>query len=72
MATIRENQDSANLTDLSKNSTTFNDRIVSESFAKLLVKQNNKQQAIEIYRKLILKFPDKYAYFAALIKELED
>lgn len=72
MATIRENQDSANLTDLSKNSTTFNDRIVSESFAKLLVKQNNKQQAIEIYRKLILKFPDKSVYFAALIKELED
>ena len=72
IAAIKENQDSANLTDLSKNSTTFNDKIVSESFAKLLVKQNNKQQAIEIYRKLILKFPDKSAYFAALIKELED
>jgi hypothetical protein len=72
MATIKENQDSTNLTDLSKNSTTFNDKIVSESFARLLVKQNNKQQAVEIYRKLILKFPDKSAYFAALIKELED
>ena len=72
IAAIKENQDSANLADLSKNSTTFNDKIISESFAKLLVKQNNKQQAIEIYRKLILKFPDKSAYFAALIKELED
>lgn len=72
IATIKENQDSTNLTDLSKNSTTFNDKIVSESFAKLLVKQNNKQQAVEIYRKLILKFPDKSAYFVALIKELED
>ncbi len=72
MATIKESQDTANLTDLSKNSTTFNDKIVSEPFAKLLVKQNNKQQAIEIYRKLILKFPDKSAYFVALIKELED
>lgn len=72
IAAIKENQAAASLTDLSKNSTTFNDRIVSEPFAKLLVKQNNKQQAIEIYRKLILKFPDKSAYFAALIKELED
>ena len=72
IAAIKENQDSANLADLSKSSTTFNDKIVSEPFAKLLVKQNNKQQAIEIYRKLILKFPDKSAYFAALIKELED
>jgi len=72
IAAIKENQDSTNLADLSKNSTTFNDKIVSESFAKLLVKQNNKQQAVEIYRKLILKFPDKTAYFAALIKELED
>lgn len=72
IAAIKESRDSASLTDLSKNSTTFNDRIVSEPFAKLLVKQNNKQQAIEIYQKLILKFPDKSAYFAALIKELED
>lgn len=72
IAAIKESQGAASLPDLSKNSTTFNDRIVSEPFAKLLVKQNNKQQAIEIYRKLILKFPDKSAYFAALIKELED
>jgi hypothetical protein len=72
IAANKENQDTSNLTDLSKNSTTFNDKIVSESFAKLLVKQDNKQQAIEIYRKLILKFPDKSTYFAALIKELED
>lgn len=72
LAAIKENQDAAKLTDLSENSTVFNDKIVSESFAKLLVKQNKKDQAIEIYQKLRLKFPDKTAYFAALIKELED
>jgi len=72
IAAIKESKDAANLADLSKSSTTFNDKIVSEAFAKLLVKQHNKQQAIEIYRKLILKFPEKSAYFAALIKELEE
>lgn len=72
LETIRENRETENLSDLSKNSTLFNDKLVSESFAKLLSKQNKKDQAIEIYQKLILKFPEKSAYFAALIKELED
>lgn len=72
LATIQEIQNTANVADLSKSSTAFNDKIITESFARLLVKQNNKNQAIEIYRKLILKFPDKSAYLAALIKELED
>lgn len=72
LAAIKENQDASKLMDLSVNSTAFNDKIVSESFAKLLVKQNKKEQAIEIYQKLRLKFPDKSPYFAALIKELED
>lgn len=71
-ALMKENQDTANLADLSQSSTSFNDKIITESFAKLLVKQNCKGRAIEIYKKLTLKFPDKSAYFAALIKELEE
>lgn len=69
---VGENPDNEDLADLSQESTLFNDRLVSESFAKLLTKQNKKSKAIEIYRKLMLKFPNKSAYFAALIKELEE
>ncbi|WP_460538703.1 hypothetical protein [Echinicola sediminis] len=38
----------------------------------MLTKQGKKDKAIEIYEKLILKFPKKKAYFADLIKELKD
>lgn len=72
LAISRENEDERKLADLSKKSTLFNDNLISESFAKLLVKQNKKDKAIEIYQKLILKFPNKTTYFASLIKELED
>lgn len=60
-----------NLPDLSERSTRLNDNMLSESFAKLLVKQNKKQEAIEIYRKLILKFPKKKTYFADQIEQLK-
>ncbi|WP_439483871.1 hypothetical protein [Cyclobacterium plantarum] len=60
-----------NLPDLSEKSTLLNDNMLSESFAKLLVKQNKKQEAIEIYRKLILKFPKKKTYFADQIEQLK-
>lgn len=58
--------------DLSKKSTLFNNKLISPSYAKLLAQQGKKEDAIEIYKKLILKFPDKSTYFANLIKELED
>jgi hypothetical protein len=70
--TISRNEEPEQLADLSEESTEFNDKLISESFAKLLSKQGKKDKAIEIYQKLILKFPDKSAYFADLIKKLED
>lgn len=69
---IQENEEAGQLADLSEESTVFNDRLVSESFATLLIKQGQKDKAIEIYQKLSLKFPDKSAYFAELIKKLKD
>lgn len=57
--------------DLSLASTQINDSVISESFAKLLVKQKKTKKAIEIYRKLQLKYPDKKTYFADCIKKLE-
>src|SRR5690606_10954439 len=72
LSTIQENQHAADLADLSKSSTTINDKIISEAFAKLLIKQNKKEQAVDIYKKLMLKFPNKTAYFASLIEKLEE
>ncbi len=57
--------------DLSEKSTHLNDNMLSEGFARLLVKQNKKPEAIEIYRKLILKFPEKKTYFADQIEKLK-
>lgn len=59
------------LPDLSEKSTILNDNTVSESFAKLLIRQNKKKEAIEIYQKLMLKFPDKKTYFADQIAQLK-
>tara|TARA_R110001592_G_scaffold96331_2_gene276650 strand:+ start:37218 stop:38093 length:876 start_codon:yes stop_codon:yes gene_type:complete len=60
------------LPDLSEKSTLLNSSMVSESYAKLLVKQNKNKEAIEIYQKLILNFPKKKAFFADQIEKLKD
>jgi tetratricopeptide (TPR) repeat protein len=56
--------------DLSSQSTSFDGDLVTETLAKLCIKQGKIDKAIEIYRKLIWKFPQKKAYFAARIEEL--
>ncbi len=56
--------------DLASESIAFDSNLVTETLAKLYVKQGKTDKAIEIYRKLIWKFPQKKAYFAAQIEEL--
>ncbi|MCU0469592.1 MAG: hypothetical protein MUF58_13410 [Arcicella sp.] len=56
--------------DLSVNSGKLEKGIVTESYAKILIMQGRKEKAIEVYEKLILKFPEKKAYFASKIQEL--
>jgi tetratricopeptide (TPR) repeat protein len=46
--------------------------LVSETMAKLFVKQGHKEKAIKIYKKLILIYPEKNTYFAARISELNN
>lgn len=48
-----------------------NDEIVTETLADIYEQQGHYQKAKEAYQKLILKFPEKSAYFASRIQELD-
>ncbi|MGE0590217.1 MAG: hypothetical protein AB7O48_16680 [Cyclobacteriaceae bacterium] len=61
---------SAGQTDLSEGSAVFSDNIISETLVEILIKQGKKEKAVEVLKKLIWKFPQKKAYFAAQIEEL--
>ncbi len=55
---------------LAEKSVTENKDVISETLAKLLARQGNKEKAIAMYERLCLVFPDKSATFAAEIEKL--
>lgn len=57
--------------DLSKRAKSVSGNLVTESLAKILIKQGKPAKAREIYEKLMAKNPEKKAYFAAKISELD-
>jgi hypothetical protein len=57
--------------DLSEDSGMFSDNVVSETLVDILLKQGKKDKAVEVLKKLIWKFPQKKAYFAAQIDKLK-
>ncbi|HEX8658609.1 MAG TPA: hypothetical protein VF690_13780 [Hymenobacter sp.] len=57
--------------DLSVRSTRVEPELASESLARILVRQGKTARAIEIYEKLMVKQPEKMAYFAAQINQLQ-
>ncbi|MFM7431554.1 MAG: hypothetical protein ACKO1F_16880 [Flammeovirgaceae bacterium] len=61
----------ANAVDLTEKSASFGENIVSETLVELLLKQGKKEKAVGMLKKLIWKFPQKKAYFAARIQELK-
>jgi tetratricopeptide (TPR) repeat protein len=56
--------------DLSSTSTELKVELVTENYALILLKQNKIEKAKEIYKKLILKYPNKSAYFEAKLNEI--
>ena len=70
--TIRKNSKAANeKEDLAISSSNLRDDVVSESLAKIFINQGKNEKAIDIYKKLIWKFPQKKALFAAQIEILK-
>ena len=61
----------ADSSDLAEKSLLYGDNIVSETLVEILLKQGKKDKAIEVLKKLIWKFPQKKAYFAAQIEDLK-
>lgn len=58
--------------DLSLYSSELSDDMVTETLANILITQGKLEKAIDIYRKLIWKLPQKKAYFAAQIELLKE
>ncbi|HEX8504844.1 MAG TPA: hypothetical protein VF630_05710 [Hymenobacter sp.] len=57
--------------DLSVRSTQAEPDLVSESLARILVRQGKTARAIEVYEKLMVKQPDKASHFAVQIQQLQ-
>lgn len=53
-----------------KRNSTVRGEVVSEGMARIMVRQGKIERAIEIYEQLMLKKPEKKAYFAEKIKDL--
>ncbi len=49
----------------------FGENVISETLVDILLQQGKKDKAVEVLKKLIWKFPQKKAYFAAQIEELK-
>ena len=59
-----------NVFEMAVNSITKEENLVSESLAEVLVKQGRYDRAIDMYKKLSLRKPQKKAYFARKIEEI--
>ncbi|TLX76169.1 hypothetical protein E9993_08125 [Labilibacter sediminis] len=58
--------------DLSEQDTKHQDDILTETLADIYIKQGYKSKAISILEKLLLKYPEKNAYFARRISDLKE
>ncbi len=61
-----------NASDLSAPSSAFQDDLVTENLAEIMLKQGKTDKAVNLYEKLMLKYPEKKAYFAQKIEHLKN
>lgn len=78
LARIRERQRTTGFNEkedvnrIARRSLVAQEEVASETLAKLLIKQGQYQNAIKMYQRLILLYPEKKTTFAGLIKELKE
>lgn len=61
-----------NPVNMAKQSVVDDEELVTETLARVYLKQGNAAKALRIYDILRLKYPEKSAYFAALIQEVKN
>ena len=59
------------LIELNDTSENENDEFITETLSRIYLKQGHLQKAIDSFRRLSLKFPEKSAYFAEQIEEIK-
>ncbi|MDX2195004.1 MAG: hypothetical protein NW207_01185 [Cytophagales bacterium] len=67
---LPENEE--NKKDLSDESLATEDDFLTENMANIYLKQNKIKKALEVYEKLMLKYPEKSSYFALKIESLKN
>ena len=59
-------------TDLAARSSKLQDNLVTENLAEIMLRQGKVDKATDLYQKLMLKYPEKKAYFAQKIEQLKN
>jgi hypothetical protein len=63
--------ESENRIENAEKSITENDELTTETLASIYFQQKSYEKAMEAYKKLSLKYPEKSVYFATRIEEIE-